>query len=261
MNVRALPDYSLRYTYDLFRELIKRDLKQQYVGTFLGYSWTLLVPFMQLGIFYFIFKVILEVDIPRFTTFTFIGIISFLWFQSSLTSSAICITSNRNIVLRPYFPSIVLPFVSVSSSMLHFIFAIPLILTIVLFESHKVPYTILIIPVVMVVQFLLCLGLGYFISVLNIIFRDTKHIVDILLRFLFFLSPIFYDPGKVPEKFLWLYNINPLVTILQSYRNLILEGSMPPWSSLGIVTMFSIVIVVLGMKVFSKQSHQFLGNL
>jgi lipopolysaccharide transport system permease protein len=261
MNVRALTEYSFRYSYDLFRELLRRDLKKQYVGTILGYSWTLLVPFMQLGIFYFIFKVVLEVNIPRFTTFTFIGIIAFSWFQSSLTSSVSCITGNRDIVLRPYFPSIVLPFVSVSSSMFHFIFAIPLILTIVLFEAQKIPYTISIIPVVMLVQFLLCLGLGYFVSVFNIIFRDTKHIVDILLRFLFFLSPIFYDPGMVPEKFLWLYNINPLVTILQSYRNLILDGSMPPWSSLGIVTMFSIALVVFGMKVFRKQSHQFLGNL
>jgi lipopolysaccharide transport system permease protein len=261
MNVRAMTHYSFRHSYDLLLELIRRDLKRQYVGTILGYAWTLLVPFMQLGIFYFIFKVILEVNIPRFTTFTFVGIIAFSWFQSSLTSSVSCITSNRDIVLRPYFPSIVLPFVSVSSSMFQFIFALPLIMTIVIFENHRIPYTVSMIPLVMIVQFLLCLGLGYFVSVINIIFRDTKHIVDVILRFLFFLSPIFYDPSMVPEKYLWLYNINPLVTIFKSYRNLILDGSMPPWTSLGIVTVFSISIVVIGMKVFSKQSDHFLENL
>jgi lipopolysaccharide transport system permease protein len=197
----------------------------------------------------------------RFTTFTFIGIIAYGWFQSALTQAAGTVSGNKDLVLRPHFAPSILPLVSVSSSMLHFLFALPLIFVIVILEEHHIPPATLMIPMVMSVQFLLCLGLGYLAAIINIKFRDTRHILDVLLRLFYFLSPVFYDPSMVPEKYLWIYKLNPLVAILQSYRNIILHGTMPPWSSLGIVAMFSLAIAWIGWRVFQQQSHRFLEEL
>jgi lipopolysaccharide transport system permease protein len=219
------------------------------------------MPFLNLGIFYFLFKIILDIQIRRFTSFAFVGIIAYNWFQSGLSGAALSTTGNRELVLRPRFPAFILPVVAVSSSMLHFIFTFPLILLIVFFEGHHLPAAIFLLPVVMGVQFILTIGLGYIATILNIIFRDTRPILDVLLRLFFFLSPVFYDPKMVPEPYQWLYNLNPLVVILQSYRDIILNGVMPPWFDLGMVAIFSLATAWIGFRIFQYQSYRFLEDL
>jgi lipopolysaccharide transport system permease protein len=250
------------YYWDLLYELVRRDLKVQYEGTFLGFAWTLLIPILHLGIFYFLFKVILEVKNPRFTSFAFIGIISYGWFQSALSQAAGSISgSNRDLALRPGFPIPLLPFIAVSSSMLHFIFTFPLIVFIVMAEDHHLSAAIFLIPLIMAIQFVLCLGFGYLLAILNIVFRDTKHILDAVLRLFYFISPVFYDPQMVPEKYRQFYVLNPMVTILQSYRDIILHGIMPDWFSLGILATFATVVTWIGFRIFQKQIYRFLDEL
>ena len=250
-----------QYYWDLLHVLVRRDLKVQYEGTLLGFGWTLLMPFLHLGIFYFLFKVILNSGTPRFTSYAFIGIISYTWFQSALSQAATSTSGNRDLALRPGFPVPLLPFIAVSSSMLHFVFTWPLILLIILFEGHRLPAAILAMPIVMAVQFLLCLGLGYLAAIVNIIFRDTKNIMDVLLRLFYFLSPVFYDPQLVPQRYRWLYDLNPMVTLLQAYRDIILHGVMPQMFALSVLALFSIVVAWIGLRVFQTQSYRFLEAL
>jgi len=252
---------SIIYYWDLLYELVRRDLKVQYEGTLLGFAWTLIMPFLHLGVFYFLFKVILEVTSPRFTSFAFIGIIGYIWFQSALSQASGSASGNRDLALRPGFPIPLLPLVAVSSSMLHFIFSFPLILLIILAEKHHLSSSIFLMPLIMAVQFTLCLGLGYLTAILNLIFRDTKNILDALLRVFYFLSPVFYDPQMVPDQYRRFYDLNPMVTILQSYRDIILHGQMPQLFPLTVLTIFSIFIVWIGFRVFQKQSYRFLEEL
>ncbi len=252
---------SIFYYRDLLYELVRRDLKVQYEGTLLGFGWTLIMPFLHLGIFYFLFKVILQVQNSRFTSFAFIGIISYTWFQSALSQAAGSTAGNRDLALRPGFPIPLLPFISVTSTMLHFVFTLPLLLLIVLVEEHNLPAAIWLIPLVMVVQFTLCLGLGYLLAILNIIFRDTKPILDVFLRLFYFLSPVFYNVEMVPEQYRPLYNLNPMVTLLQSYRDIILHGMMPKLFPLAILAILSFVIVLIGFRFFQTQSYRFLEEL
>ncbi len=249
------------YYWDLLYQLVKRDLKVQYEGTLLGFAWTLIMPFLQLGIFYFLFRVILGIEQPRFTSFAFIGIISYGWFQMALCQSAGSATGNRDLALRPGFPVPLLPFIAVSSSMLHFIFTFPLILLIVMAEEHNIPAAIIFLPFVMAVQFVLCLGLGYISAILNIIFRDTRYILDAFLRFFYFLSPVFYDPQLVPQQYRSFYDLNPMVTILQSYRDIILFGKMPSWFSLGGLAVVAAFIGWGGFQLFHRLSYKLLDEL
>lgn len=252
---------SIIHLKDLLYELIRREIKVQYEGTLLGFVWSLIIPFLHLGIFYFLFKVILQINTPRFTTFAFVGIITYTWFQTSLTLAAAAASSNRELVLRPQFPSAILPVVSVASSMVHFIFSLPVLFIIVFLEEHRLSPLIFLIPFVMGVQFLLSLGIGYMVAILNILFRDTRHILDVLLRLFYFITPVFYEPKMVPGRYRWLYELNPLVAILQSYRDIIYRGVMPEWSALGVVAIFSIASVWFGLRVFQQQSHRFLEEL
>jgi lipopolysaccharide transport system permease protein len=251
----------ITYYFDLLYEMVRRDLKVQYEGTLLGFAWTLLMPFLQLGIFYFLFKVILGVTSTRFTSFAFIGIVAYLWFQSALSQATASITSNRELALRPGFPIPLLPFIAVSSSMLHFVFTFPLISLIVLLEEHRLPSAALLMPIVMAVQFTLCLGLGYLTATLSIIFRDSKQILDVLLRLFYFLSPVFYDANMVPQRYRWLYDLNPMVTLLQSYRDILMHGKIPQLIPLFVLALISLAIVWIGLRVFQKQSYRFLDEI
>lgn len=249
------------YYRDLLFELVRRDLKVQYEGTLLGFAWTLLIPFLQLGIFYFLFKVIFNIQMARFTSYAFIGIVVYLWFQSAISSAVASTAVNRDLALRPGFPVPLLPFIAVSSSMLHFIFSLPLIFVILLVEQQHLSAAILLMPLVMAVQFALCLGIGYLAAALSIVFRDTKQILDVLLRLFYFLSPIFYDPGMVPQRYRAIYDLNPLVTILQAYRDILMEGVFPRGYGLYVVGAFSIAAVWIGLRVFRNQSYRFLDAL
>ncbi len=249
------------YYRDLLFELVRRDLKVQYEGTLLGFAWTLLIPFLQLGIFYFLFKVIFNIQMARFTSYAFIGIVVYLWFQSAVSQATASTAGNRDLALRPGFPTPLLPFVAVSSSMLHFIFSLPLILVILLVEEQRLPAAMLLMPLVMAVQFALCLGIGYLAAALSIVFRDTRQILDVLLRLFYFLTPIFYDTGMVPQRYRWLYDLNPMVTILQAYRDILMEGIAPRGYGLMVVAALSVAAVWIGLRVFRNQSYRFLDAL
>lgn len=244
------------YHWDLLYVLVRRDLKSRYAGTILGFAWTLIMPCMQLGIFYFIFKVVLEVEMRRFSTFVFIGIISYTWFQSALSQTASSIVSNRDIALRPGFPLAILPGIAVASSMLHFIFSLPVILILILIEGQNLSLAVFWVPIVMAVQFFLCLGIGYLTALVNIIYRDTASILDVLLRLFFFLTPIFYDPQQVPEEYRWLYDLNPMVTLLQAYRDVIMNGVISQGPSLSVLAIVSVFLAWIGFRTFQKRSYR-----
>lgn len=251
----------LIYLRDLLRELVVRDLKVRYKRSVLGFAWALVNPLMFLTVYYFIFQVALSFDIPRFGPFAFTGMLVYTWFQSSVSQASGAITNSRELIRWPGFTAAVLPVVTVTTNLIHLLFALPLLMGFLLLEGTGLGNAVLLLPVVIGIQFILTLGLGYLVAAGNVLFRDTEHLVAVLLQLLFFLTPVFYDASMVPERFQPFYRLNPMVHLVGAYRTILLGGTRP--SGVGLLTLGVLAagLLVVGHTVFVHVSYRFVEEL
>ncbi len=181
----------LRYR-DLSWNLVARDLKVRYRHSVLGFCWSLINPLLMTVVFFLVFKVLLRNPMENFPVFILCGILPWNWCSSSLMGAVNSIVGNAHLIKKVYFPRELLPASVVFSNMMNFLLALPVVfLTMVVFHS---PFTwlILFLPLLVAIQLLFMLGLAFFLSSVNVFFRDTEVILEVALLAWFFLTPVFY---------------------------------------------------------------------
>jgi len=255
------PSRRLIYIFDLLFELVARDMKLRYKRSVLGIAWSLLNPLFQLLVLLFIFNMVVPVNIPNYFSFLFTGLLSWIWFQSSLLLATGAIVENRDLIKKPGFPAAILPTVSVTSSLIHFLIAIPILLIFLKLDGIRLTSASLALPIVIAIQFILTLSLAFLLATLQVFFRDTLYLLGVFLNLLFFLIPIFYDASKVPERFKTLYNLNPMVHIIEAYRAILIRGELPDNLSLLLVGLLATGLLIFSFKIFKRASYYFAEEL
>jgi lipopolysaccharide transport system permease protein len=246
---------------DLVTVLVRRDLTLRYKRTVLGLGWSLLNPLLQLAVFYFVFAYVLPVATEQFALFLFIGLLSWNWFSSSLQLGCAAITDHASLVRQPGFMPAVLPLVTVLSNLLHFLVALPIVLVVLLVSGQSLTWTLLALPVVIAVQFLFTLSIVYALSALHVSFRDTQYLVSATLLLAFYACPVLYDTARVPERFRGLFALNPLVPVLEGYRDILLHGRWPAPLPLLLVALLSLASLALTVALFRRASRGFVEEL
>ena len=258
------PQQSLRrliHVRDLLRELVARDMKLRYKRSALGIVWSLLNPLMQLLIFYFVFAVLLPLNIPHYVSFLFTGVLAWNWFHSSLLFATSAIVDSRDLVRRPGFPTAILPTVTVTSHLVHFLIALPILLICLILDVGQITGALAALPLVIALQFILTLSLAYLVATSHVRFRDTQYLLSVLLQLLFFVTPIFYDMASIPERYRSLLTLNPMVHLLDAYRAILIHGEWPDLASLGSLAGGSVLLLVIGYRIFTRASHHFVEEL
>lgn len=246
---------------DLLWALIARDMKLRYRGSLLGMAWTLLNPLAELLVLLFIFSAVLPMSIPNYGAFLFSGLLAYGWFQSALSFATISVVNNRELIRRPDVPSSILPIISVASTLVHFALSLPVLFVLLLLHDVAITSAVLALPLVIGVQFLLILALAYPLAVVHVWFRDTQYLLKVALQLLFYLTPIFYDPATIPPRFKTVYAINPMVFIVEAYRDILLRGRLPRAMPLLAVSLVSAVLLMLGLRLFRRASSRFVDEL
>lgn len=246
---------------DLLRELLIRDIKVKYKRSVLGIAWSLVTPILQLFVFYFLFCLVFSVKIPRFSLFTFCGILAWTWFQSSIIHGVGVIVGSRELLRQPGFPAAILPVLAVGANLVNFLISLVVLMIVLVLSGTPLKAGIYALPFVVAVQFVLTLSLTYFLAACNVIFRDMQHIVGVLLQLYFFMTPVFYDVASIPERYRTLYMLNPMARILGAYRTSLMEGRAPEWLPLLIIGVLCAVFVGLSLKFFRKTSYRFVEEL
>ena len=246
---------------DLLRELVMRDLKLRYKRSTLGIGWSLVNPLSQVLLFTFLFTKVLPLDIPNYTTFIFAGVLAWSWFSGALSSATNAIVGNRELVRRPHFPVAVLPVVTVVTNGIHYLLALPALLVVAIVERGSVGATVLAYPLIIAVQFCFTLGLAYLVAASHVRFRDTQHIVSVILMLAFYITPIFYRADHVPEEYRLIYDLNPMAAVLAAYRDVLIEGKWPDFNAMAIVLAISTALLALGYAIFDRASVRFAEEL
>ncbi|WP_201276268.1 ABC transporter permease [Methylotetracoccus oryzae] len=251
----------LSYLFDLLVVLVDRDMKLLYKRSALGVLWTLINPLFQLLVFLFIFRVVVRVDIAHYPSYVFTALLVWQWFQGSLVQAAGAIINSRPLIRQPGFPVSILPQVVVTTGWVHLMLALPILFGFLIFDGVTIGLNALWIPVIQLIQFLLQVSLAYVVAGLNVSFRDTGHLLKVLLQLMFYLTPVFYDAARVPAEYQSLYRLNPMVHIVNAYRSLLIQGEPPDWHALAIVAACALVLLPIGYRLFVRQSHRFVEEL
>ena len=257
----TIPRRRLVYLYDLLKELIARDMKMRYKGSWLGVAWSFVNPILHLLIFYFLFQMVLTLNIRRYSAFAFCGMISWTWFQASLSQAAGIIKSSRELVRQPGFPSAILPVLAVANNLINFLIALPILMLVLIINGALPTLSVLALPLVMVTQFGFTLSLAYVVAAVNVFFRDTQHILTVFLQLYFFMTPVFYDASSVPERYRLLYQLNPMMHLVEAYRSILLHGQMPNGLPLIVLSLLAVLLLGTGLKIFTRASHRFVEEL
>jgi lipopolysaccharide transport system permease protein len=246
---------------DLAIVLLGREIKVQYKTTALGVVWGFAAPLLQLFVYSFIFKRVISLDIPDYGLFLFAGLLSWSWFQGSLDQATRSITEQGDLVRQPGFPVMVLPIVSVGIHLVNLLLALPLFLVFVALTGPSLHATVLFLPLLLLLQFLFISGPAYLVGACNVRFRDTARITQVFLQLLLFLTPVFYAVTNVPEGLRRLYKLNPMATLVDAYRDVLLFGRAPDWTSLAIVFVMSCLLLWIGYRAFERMKNGFVEDI
>ena len=251
----------LFYLRDLLRELIGRDMKLRYRRSVLGLAWSLLNPLAELLVLTFVFTYVLPLNIADFPVFLYTGLLAWNWFRASLSSGTNVIVNNRSLIRLPGFPIPILPIVTTGSYFVHFVLSLPILVLFLILYQIPLSAALIALPFIMAVEFLFIISLVYFLAAIQVTFRDTQYLLNIVLMLGFYLSPVFYDVDRIPPEVLPIYNLNPMVHVIGAYRAIFLDGTFPPIGPLLIISGVSAIVLWLGYRFFMRASFQFAQEL
>jgi homopolymeric O-antigen transport system permease protein len=155
----------------------------------------------------------------------------------------------------------ILPIVTVTTHLIHFLLALPILIAVLVMGGGRLTGVIVALPLVIALQFILTLSLAYFTATFYVTFRDTQHLLGVLLNLLFFLTPIFYKASDLPARYQTFYRLNPMVHLIESYRLIFLSGTLPDAAVLLFLSFPILGALILGYYVFRRTSEHFVDEL
>jgi ABC-type polysaccharide/polyol phosphate export permease len=244
----------------LLHMLVVRDLKTRYRGSVLGVAWSFLQPLGMMIVLTFAFSVITRgsPEIEHYPVFVLSGWLAWGFFTAAVTGATGSIVANSALVKKVYFPRLILPISVVLSSMINFLLALPVWLVVALLSGLALPVTLLLLPAVIAIQIVLCIGVSFLLSTLNVFYRDTQFILELAMLALFFLTPIWYDIDKAqPEIGLWVRRLNPMASLVNIYQDLMYWGRPTDLDFVLRTALTAGLVLVVGYLVFTHFSPRF----
>ena len=246
--------------------LVHRDLRGRYKGSALGFFWTFLNPFLQLIVYTIVFNVIFTSGIEKYYIFLFVGLVPWIFCSTCLSAGCGCVVSASNMVTKIYFPREVLPISFTLASFVNMLYCFIVIFAVIFFTGFGFNFVALLyLPAVFLVELFLCIGITLFVSAVTVYVRDIEHIMGIIAMLLQFMSPVMYSIDRIDEKFtgkiLKLYMLNPMVHILECYRQILYYKKIPDLSTLFGAVVFGFVFLFIGEFAFSKLQKGFAEEL
>lgn len=250
------------YNYrELLKTNVKKEIRGKYKNSFLGVLWSFLNPLLQIVVYAVVFPLILRNTQPNYVIFLCCGLIPWTFFSTAITRSAFTMIENGNIIKKVFFPREILPISVVTSETVNFLISTIIIIGFVVFGGLGLSKYIIFYPLVLLAQYILLLAISLIISSISVYVRDLQHLIGVVLQLLFYAAPIVYAPEVIPEGFKWIINLNPMTYIINGYRAIFYEQTMPEWQPLLILIGGGIVFCIVGYLIFNKLQKGFAEQL
>jgi len=246
---------------ELLLNLTIKEFKLRYKNSILGFLWSLLNPLAMMIILTIVFSILLRVGIERFPVFLLTALLVWRFFSIATSMALWSIIGNSSLVTKVYFPRWLLVLSSnlanLIGSLLEFIAVFPLLLLL----GMKLTFLTLLLPLMLIIEFILITGASLPLAALNVYYRDVAQIWDLTLQAGFFLCPIVYDVKLIPEKYLSLYLLNPMARIIQSVRKILYYNALPSLSDVAIPLISGLLLLLIGYLIFHRLEAKFAEEL
>ena len=250
------------YEYrQLLKSNISKEVRGKYKGSFLGILWSFVNPLLMTLVYAIVFPFLLKSSQPHYTTFIVIAIIPWTWFTYTIMSGTNTFLVNAGIIKKVYFPRKILPISIVTSGLINYLISCIIIGIFLLFSGIGFSIYILYLPLIVLIQYILQLGIIFITSSIDVYIRDAEYIINFIVQMVFYATPVLYSIDMFPEKFRWILRLNPLATIIESYRNIFYYKTNPDFKMLGITFIVSFIILIVGYAIFEKLKKGFAEEL
>lgn len=246
------------YNYrEFLKTNVKKDIRGKYKGSFLGVLWSFINPLLMTLVYAIVFPFILKSSQENYVTFIVIAILPWNWFTTVISQGTFCILGNADIIKKVYFPREILPLSTATSGLVNYFISVPIILLFLLFSGIGFSFNILWLPLIALIQYILTIAIILITSAIDVYVRDAEYIINFFVTMLFYATPVLYSTSLFPEKFRWLLYLNPMTTIINSYRDIFYYKQMPDMIPLLLVLLFSLLLTGIGIVVFKKLKKGF----
>ena len=237
--------------------LVKRDLRGRYRGSVLGFAWTFINPILQLLVYTVVFSFVMRANIEKYYLFVFVALIPWLAMSGSVTGGSSCILTNNTMVTKIYFPRQVLPIATVTAAFINMLLSMVIVLVVcVITNGLNILVLWYLIPTILI-EYILALGIAFIVSAVTVYFRDLEHILQIFVMAWQFLSPIVYSIDMVPESARKVFMLNPMASIIISYRDILYYKQAPHFSTMLLALGMGIGFLIAGWFIFKKLNRRF----
>lgn len=245
--------------------MTQREISRSYQGSYLGLAWAFLSPLLMVVLLTVIFSEVVGIRFREVTgdsslnfgLYLFCGLIPFLAYSQAVSQGVNVVRRNRNLVQGVVFPLEILPVTTVIASLVQSVIGVGAVMVVLAVLEHRLNWTVLLLPLVLVPQLLFTIGLCYLMAVAGAYVADVRETLKAVVRATFFLTPIIWPVSRVPEDWRFLVDYNPLAILVESYRDLILEGKLPSGMSYSYFFLVGLALFVLGFVAYNRVKHRF----
>ncbi|HOO49244.1 MAG: ABC transporter permease [Saccharofermentanaceae bacterium] len=251
------------YAYrEMIFSMVQKDLRGRYKGSFLGFLWTFINPLLQLLVYNLVFSIILRSGVDKYYLFLFVALIPWIFFSSAITGGSVSVIAQKDLVKKIYFPNEVIPISYVTSCFVNMLLGFVVVIGVVIYSGvHISPLALLCLPVVMIVEYFLALGIAMITSAVTVYFRDLEHILTIIAMAWMYITPVVYDIEICPTEYRWIMHINPMTSVIIAFRDILYYGRVPEMMTLLEAVVLGVVFLLIGCLVFRKLKRRFAEEL
>jgi lipopolysaccharide transport system permease protein len=246
---------------ELFFTLFLKDLKIRYRGTALGFLWCILNPLLQMLVYILIFSVYVRNPIKGYPAFVFSALLPWMWFSYAICDASNTYLNNAPLLKKIPLPLAIFPTLSVTTSFVHFLFSLPLLLCIILFFKKNFSPSFACMPLLLFAQFLFTLGLCFPLSCVCVWMQDFVQAIPTLLTLVFFLTPILYSYELAPATLKEVLNFNPLALFATAYQDVLFWQRFLSPSLIASIIFMSLISFFLGVTLFSFLKNKVVESL
>lgn len=243
---------------DLFFILTLRDIKVRYKQTFLGVLWVVIQPLLMMLVFTLFFGKLAKIpsDGIPYPLFAYAGLLPWTFFSNALNSSGNSLVGNSSLITKVYFPRMIIPIAAVGAGLLDFAISFALLVLLMFYYGVGFSPNILLLPILALLTALLAIGLGMWMSALNVKYRDIRYALPFLIQLWLFATPVIYPSSLIPENWRWLYRLNPLTGLIEGYRSAIF-GKPFDFAGLGISIFIILIVLIYSAYTFRQMERSF----
>ncbi len=254
--------FSELYRYrEFLKTSIKKEFRGKYKKSFLGVLWSFLNPLFQLLIYALVFPFILKNNVDNYVIFLIIALMPWNFFNMTILQSTASIVTNGGIIKKVYFPREILPISTATSNLLNFLITNIIVFAALLISGIGIGKSVLVLPIIIIIQYILLLGLAFIFSSITVYVRDIEYLLNVFMMLMFYLCPIVYSADMIPDELLLIFKINPMFHIINYYRTILYDKQIPNMGNVFILFMICLLVLILGYLIFQKCKKRFAEEL